>query len=103
MNDSAGPDRLDHRSRTVARGDMDYEEHHADQEQDPCDLRGDGRNAVEVEDSRNQADDEKYEGLVKHGRLLSIRERSICRANRPTPIRAGSRASPRYSLTAGCV
>src|SRR5580765_7942838 len=49
---------------------MDDEQHHADEEEHPGDLRSGRCDGVDPEGSCNQADDEKYEGVVKHRSLL---------------------------------
>src|SRR5207244_2238855 len=60
---------LDNRLR-ASRDEMRNEQHHADQEQHPSNLRGNGGNAIDAERSCNQAENQEHKRVIQHGRLL---------------------------------
>jgi len=47
-------------------GEMDHQQDDADDEEDPGDLRSDGRDAGGTQHTCNQTNDEKHERVIQH-------------------------------------
>ena len=84
-----------------SRGQMNDQQDDANDEEDPCDLRRDGRHTRGTKDTRNQPDDEKNQCVIKHfyTSLSPVIKHTVCRFFPERKQRsAGYIASPRVAV-----